>query len=478
MGKNVHVDFGNTENEVVVFSDFTSKATVWCLQTGRTVEIRDPKFSGKEGRGWGYRPDPNAKIAGRAALLAILCRTGGQDVLLLLAPRTHDVVRREELPTVDAAGMKWSRDGRWIAVWDAASSGYHLHIFTADGHLYRSISRETMDEHDQWSVEGLGIKSVEWVPGNQWLAVGGWDRRVRILSTRTFSPVVFLDHTSQIQVPSAPVYTELVDGSGNRSYSLAQQPVVPPTTTGEKGELLMKQGINIIAFNADGTLCATRDDSTPTTIWIWDLRSLRPKMILLQYSPVKSLQWHPSNSTLLLIQATHDSATLYLCSIPPSASASEPSPPGAPEILNLSKSISKPTGSAQAKWEARWLSTPQDKKPAFLFGHQQGYTIIWPEGRDRILRLNEDGDESDDSLYDILTGRTPIPRLHNEEPEDFDEDFDDSRNFGGVEVDDMATETYQDSTSTFQDTFREKRKAVEAARGQSIFDESGLDEMF
>lgn len=481
MGKNVHVDFGNTEDQVVIFSDFASKATVWCLRTGRTVEIRDPKFPGKEGRGWGYRPDPGHHLKGRAALLAILCRSGGQDLLLLLAPRSYDVVKRVELPTVDAAGIKWSSDGRWIAIWDAASSGYHLHIYTADGHLYRTIARETNEEHDKWGVEGLGIKSVEWVPGNQWLAVGGWDRRVRILSTRTFSPAVFLDHTSQIQAPSAPVYTELVDGRGHRTYSLTQQPVVSPKAPTEKGEVAMKQGISIVAFNADGTLCATRDDSTPTTIWIWDLRSLRPKMILMQYAPVKSLQWHPSSPSLLLIQANHDVPTLYICSFSTPTTSSEPSAPGPPEIHNLSKSISKPANATQVRWEVRWLSTPADKKPAFLFGHQQGYILVWPEGRDRILRFeSEDGDQSDDSLYDILTGRTPIPRLHNDEPEDIEEEeMDDSRDLDLVDVNDMETETYQDSTSTFQDTFREKRKsATETIRGQSIFDESGLDEMF
>jgi hypothetical protein len=202
-------------------------------------------------------------------------------------------------------------------------------------------------------------------------------------------------------------------------------------------------------------------------------------MILLQYAPVKSLQWHPSSSSLLLIQANHDAATLYLCCIPQPAASSETSTPGPPEIRNLSKSISKPANATQVKWEGRWLSTTEDRKPAFLFGHQQGYILVWPEGRDRILRFeNDDGEQSDDSLYDILTGRTPIPRLHNDEAEDLDEEMDDSGNFDGVAVDEMATETYQDSTSSFQDTFREKRKEVAAARGQSIFDESGLDEMF
>lgn len=475
MGKNVHVEFGSTEDDVIVFSDFASKATVWCLRTGRTVEIRDPKFSGRDSRGWGYRPS----LEGKGKVLGILCRSVGQDILLLLAPRTHHVIARVELPTVDAAGMKWSRDGRWIAVWDAASSGYHLHIYTADGHLYRTIAREPSDEMDTWAFDGLGIKSVEWAPGNQWLAVGGWDRRVRILSTRTFAPQMFLDHTSPIHVPSAPVYTELVDGRGLRSYTLTQQPLTPPRAPSEKGDSMVKEGISILAFNSDGTMCATRDDSTPTTIWIWDLPSLRPQVILIQYAAVKSLQWHPSNPSLLLVQSTHDSPTLYLYTTPPLSASANLSTPGPPEIIDLSESISKLAGTAPSKWDGRWLATAGDKKPVLVLGHQQGYVLAWPEGKELILRFeNEDEEHSDDSLYDILTGRTPIPRLHHHETADEDGEMDDSADFEGVTVDDTQEGANEDSTGEFEDTFREKRKDSTSARQESGFDESGMDEMF
>ncbi|KAH7389852.1 hypothetical protein BKA66DRAFT_568771 [Pyrenochaeta sp. MPI-SDFR-AT-0127] len=479
LGKNVHVEFGASEDEVLVWNDFTACVKIWCLKSGKAVEIRDPKFPGKDGRGWGYRPSKE-KMGGRGSVLALLCRSSGTDILILLAPRTNALLTRTELPTVDAAGLKWSRDGRWLAVWDAASSGYKLCIYTADGHLYRTITREPADEASEWSVEGLGIKSVEWVPGNEKLAVGGWDRRVRILSTRTFSPIVFLDHTAIIHIPSAPVYTELVDGQGNRSYALTSQPVTPPKAPLEKNETgLMKQGISILVFNADGTLCATRDDSTPSTVWIWDLRSLKPRMILIQYAPVKSLLWHPHDATRLLVQTAHDEPTVYVYATPnlgestksieSTASQHLPQPP---EIVGLEAHINKPAGSIPAKWTATWLATPPEKKPAFSIGHQQGYVLVWPDGKDQILRFeNEEGDQSDDSLFEILTGRTPVPRLQE--------------HFGTREGDDvegsgiLEAEEYGDSMGGLDDTFRSRReRANGTARGQSVFDDSGLDEMF
>lgn len=477
----MNVEFGRDDDEILIWSDFASRVMVWCLKTGRTVEIRDPKFSGKESRGWGYRPcSGELDVGARGSVLALLCRSPGVDVLMLLAPRTYAVIKRVELATQDAQGIRWSRDGRWLAVWDTASAGYSLCIYTADGHLYRTIAREPSDAFNEWGIEGLGIKTVEWVPGNEWLAVGGWDRRVRILSTKTFSPVVYLDHTAQICVPSASVYMEQVDARGFRSFELVQQPATPPKAPTEKNDSgLMKQGLSIMAFNKDGTLCATRDDSTPTTVWIWDLRSLQPRTILIMHSPVKALQWHPASPSHLLIQSTHDSPTLYMYTAPSlststSTSSSFHSPGGPPTILTLSENITKPAGSAPTKWTAAWLSTEADRKPAMAVGHQQGYIFVWPEGKDQILRFEgQEGDESDDSLYDILTGRTPVPPLRDSQ----------LRMSGGSEEGagyegDEGVQSVRglDSTESFEDTFRERRDA--RSRGRSVFDESGLDEMF
>ena len=487
MGKNVHVDFGRDEDEVLVWSDFASRVMVWCLRTGRSVEVRDPKYSGKDNRGWDYRPCAEAQsTGGRGTVLALLCRSAGMDILVLLAPRTYRVLKRVELATQDAQGLRWSRDGRWLAVWDAASVGYTLCIYTADGHLYRTIAREPSDELNNWDIEGLGIKTVEWVPGNEWLAVGGWDRRVRILSTRTFSPMVYLDHTAEICVTSATVYTEQLDARGFRSFMHTPQPAMPPKAPVEKNSSgPIKRGISILAFNTDGTLCATRDDSTPTTVWIWDLCNLQPRTILIMHSPVKTLQWHPTHATHLLVETTQDSPTFYLHNahaLSKSTSSASTSDSGPPTMLDLSGNMARPASSAIPKWTAKWLTTGSDRKIALMAGHQQGYVLVWPEGKDQILRFEgQEGDESDDSLYDILTGRTPVPPLRrtrgsaqgsdgsggSRRDEDFVEEV----------VAQMKTVSGNDSTGGLEDTFRERGGGTQR-RGKSVFVESGLDEMF
>lgn len=173
MGRISNAEFGPSPHEVLIFSDFGARVTAWCLRTGRSVEIKDPKYF-KDARGFGYRP--------RTAVFALLSRPGPQDILTLHAPGTYFLLKTITLPSNDAQGVKWSPDGKWLVVWDAASTGFKLFVYTADSYLYRTYSGE-----DDGGVRGLGIKSIEWSPRGDYLAVGGFGRRVTLLSTRTVS---------------------------------------------------------------------------------------------------------------------------------------------------------------------------------------------------------------------------------------------------------------------------------------------------
>lgn len=86
---------------------------------------------------------------------------------------------------------------------------------------------------------------------------------------------------------------------------------------------------------------------------------------------------------------------------------------------------------------------------------------MWPEGKDQILRFeHSDAEgEEEDSLYDILTGRTPVPRIREDMNMDMEEE--------------------DDGEAMLDDTFREKRgRANSEVRGRGLLDESGMDEMF
>ncbi len=184
----MNVEFGSDDTEVLVFSSFGAKVTVWSLWTGRSVEIKDPKFATK---GYG-RSKP-----GRSGIFALLARPGPVDVVTLHAPGSYAVLKSFVLPTTDARGLMWSPNGKWLALWDMPNTGYKVLIYTADGNLYRTYSGDYYDE----GLAGLGVKSIEWSPNGDFLAIGGYENTVTLLTTKTVSTVKTQNHAS-VMLPS------------------------------------------------------------------------------------------------------------------------------------------------------------------------------------------------------------------------------------------------------------------------------------
>jgi hypothetical protein len=172
------VDFGADENEVLVFHAWNTKLSIHSLATGRSSVIKSPKSA--HHLGFGYRPHTRE--------LAILLKPETSDLLTVHEPRSYDLINRTVLPTIDAQGLKWSPDGKWIAIWDIASAGTKVLIFTADGQLFRSYSGPSgVDD-----TFDLGVKQIEWSPvshqcTSEILAVGKINGNIDLLRTRTVS---------------------------------------------------------------------------------------------------------------------------------------------------------------------------------------------------------------------------------------------------------------------------------------------------
>ena len=356
IGKIADVSFGWTSDEIVVVSDFGLKATLWSLRTGRGVEIKDPKSSIAC---YDLRP--------QTGHLAILTRSTTRDVVMVLTPFTHELEQSFTLATVDAQGLEWSPDGKWLATWDTSSAGFALYIYTPDGHLFKTYFGDQNLENP-----GLGICNIEWEPSGRYLAVGAHENRITLLYSNTvgtpsflmcrliveqFTLAATLYHTPTINISSVPIWQEQIDSSRERSYTLASQFAYPPTSSDETGKLA---GISHLAFNLDGTSLASRSDSNPSTVWIWNLRSLTLMTVLIHHHPVKSLQWHPTQPDLLLIHCSTDDPVIHLIG----------SDWPAPHILKIP--LDKPGG----KTEATWLLPPLQLSPTNQFSSSSTSTVI------------------------------------------------------------------------------------------------------
>lgn len=83
-----------------------------------------------------------------------------------LSPNQHF-----EIETSDAAGVSFSPDGRYVAVWDSCLH-YKIFIYSLGG---RQCGSYTAYEN------ALGIKSVQWAPSSQLLSIGSYDQAVSVL---------------------------------------------------------------------------------------------------------------------------------------------------------------------------------------------------------------------------------------------------------------------------------------------------------
>lgn len=133
--------------------------------------------------------------------IAYLERNNGKDCVGIVCTADWTLVKHFTIDTTDAESLKWSPDGRVLAIWDSLFT-YKLLLYSPDGRLVSSFCPLTNTIPTTVSATTiipvqsepfLGIKVVEWSPSAQFLAVGSFDCHFRLLNNITWNPVLDLD---------------------------------------------------------------------------------------------------------------------------------------------------------------------------------------------------------------------------------------------------------------------------------------------
>ncbi|KAI9738148.1 MAG: hypothetical protein M1818_005577 [Claussenomyces sp. TS43310] len=397
--KTTYVAFGETDDEVVVFSDFGLKVTIFNLSTSTSIEIPSPKFFNPiaASRGYAYRP--------RTSQCALLTRTGGKDILSIHGTQTYEVVRSWHSDTIDAQSLSWSPDGRWLAVVESAGHGPRILVYTADGHLYKIWKGPlaiTDDEKD--ASLGAGVKILHWTMSSDFVAVGDHSSKITLLSTPSFSESMTLNHSNAVRPANGfEIWQEQVAPSPNggfeRNYAPSTQITCPPTTTGSLPAAVdagSKVGTAFISSDTSGTLIATRSEHMPTTVWIWDIASKMLKALMVQHAPVARVTWHPSINELLMIRCEGEESKGLVYLWEPTWDA--------PKIVNFGSQL--PDGKIIGKSVIRWLNC-EGPMPALFFSDTQ----------DCMLAALSDGD-ADPPWHGAVTRGVNIYGEREESPLD------------------------------------------------------------
>uniref|UniRef100_A0A8I5YCM5 WD repeat containing, antisense to TP73 n=1 Tax=Rattus norvegicus TaxID=10116 RepID=A0A8I5YCM5_RAT len=230
-------------------------------------------------------------------------------------------------PKACQQGLTFTRDGRYLALAERRDCRDYVSIFVcSDWQLLRykvllySLDGRLLSAYCayEWS---LGIKSVAWSPSSQFLAIGSYDGKVRLLNHVTWKMITEFGHPAAINNPKTVVYKEAEKisqlGLGHLSfpplramagalstseskYEIASGPVSLQTLKPVADRANPRMGVGMLAFSSDSYFLASRNDNVPNAVWIWDIQKLKLFVVLEHMSPVRSFQWDPRQPRLAI----------------------------------------------------------------------------------------------------------------------------------------------------------------------------------
>ncbi|TRY99424.1 hypothetical protein DNTS_022984 [Danionella cerebrum] len=256
--------------------------------------------------------------------MALAERRECKDYISVFVCDDWHLLRHFESETQDLSGVEWSPNGCVLAVWDSCLE-YKILLYSLDGRLLSCYSAY------EWS---LGIKSVAWSPSSQFLVVGSYDEKVRVLNHITWKKISEFEHPATIGNTKAVLFKEVerrpvlgtedlhqltADTSLFNSQSKCEylQDEISPLPA----QLLVikpdpdranpKIGISAMAFSADNRYLATKNDNMAQAVWVWDMQRLALLVVLEHTAPVRCFTWDPSRPRLALCTGT---SRMYLWS--------------------------------------------------------------------------------------------------------------------------------------------------------------------
>lgn len=417
--------FGATDTEVLACSTSGLKLAVFDLVHSKAVEISNPKFYQSPAASKGISIHP------RTRHLAVLTRSGGKDMLSIHDPLTRQVTASWNADTVDAQGILWTNDGRWLLIWESPAQGHKLLIHSPDGQHFRSITAENLSRNEDLTL-APGIRICQASPHSSLCAIADHSNEVVILCANTWKRTITLSHPAAIEprdtlqvskIASKPLYFQAlttsvqkiwqeqlgnsIDGQQTCTFLRAAHGISPPTTADidskNPSSDQLKTGCSSIAFDASSTLLATKLDNTPCTLWIWDISAGELRAVLIFHSPV-SFSWHPTSRELLLISCQDETRLGIFYTWDPLSEG--PCPISADDYL-IKKSSMVPMRS-----QASWINLAGEAPLLFLSNAKNGRLISFMD-EDQETNLWKSGHDTEDTYLEVSTlqgddGRTMV----------------------------------------------------------------------
>ncbi|KAI0549378.1 hypothetical protein F4679DRAFT_267230 [Xylaria curta] len=424
------IDFGATDNEVCIFSSFGIKLTIVNLVSSKVVEINNPKFfsATSASRGYSFRPGTHH--------LALLTRTLGKDMISIHCADTREIQRSWFPDTVDAQGLAWTPDGRWLVVWDSPAHGTRVLFCTHDGHNFKiwrgDLPHSALDDMDQY---GLGVKTLAFSPNGRYTAVADGSNRISILNDRLVEEVR-LHHAPTVEPKETlQIWQEQIDPHARQravpSFIKATQAVSPPGLS-PNSVSDARHGCNLAKFDCSSSLLASRLEDAPSTVWIWDMPTSELRAVLMYHASVTKVEWHPSKPELLLVRCEGEGSDLVFVWDPLSSG---------PRPIEFLRHL--PNAKVTGRTDASWLEATTESAALFFTDHAQ------------YILLSLAGAGADADAEETLPWATQVtinPHVNADRPTNF--------NISEIDPDDNNSIDMDEGVTELDDTFHFKKSPV------------------
>ncbi|KAI1457668.1 hypothetical protein F4805DRAFT_169310 [Annulohypoxylon moriforme] len=410
-GRSSFVDFGAADNEVCIWSPFGIKLTLVNLTNSKVVEIANPKFYSAVSatKGCSFRP--------KTKHLVLLTRSSGKDMISIHSPETRELQRSWYPDTIDAQGLVWTPDGRWLVVCESSAQSPRVLFYTSDGHIFKDWSGPLSPAPQDMGLLGTGVKAFTLSPDNRLAAIANSSTCICILNTPSMVETMRLHHPQVIQPKDTlQIWQEQNNFRNNGSIPLPRFIKATQTVTPQWTALNSLQeptsGCNFVKFDCSSSLLATRLEDAPGTIWIWDLPSSDLRAVLMYHANVTKLEWHPVHPELLLIRCEGDGYGSLVFAWDPLSQG--------PRSIDMSRQFPEALSS---KTYAAWVQTRADSAALFFTDNATCMLVSLADSDGEALPWHDDSaPDSPMSHGNNINMRSSPKRAY--EPEDAEDSID------------------------------------------------------
>ena len=265
--------------KIIITNDFNVRLSIWSLIDKSTIYINGPKCEKK-----------GISFSSNGYFMALAERDNSKDYIGVYFTGDFSLVSRFNVDTFDLNDISWSKDNTSIVVWDS-NLECKFCIYSPTGNLIKVI---------QPYKYGLGIEDAKFSINYHYFLIGFNDGNIRIYNSITWNFVSELNHNINIlQEDSFVNVFKEEEIKGKNKFSKYKEGTFPfkLSNVNFKGIGTISQ----IECSFDSKLIASRNDSIPNAVFIWEINSLKLNTVIVHIKNVKDFKWSPKENVLIIV---------------------------------------------------------------------------------------------------------------------------------------------------------------------------------